>query len=333
MVAILGPVASVATPTDRDRAAAVNSTRQVLLITIGGLIAVLGLAFTGRSFYLSRRGQLTDRYGKAIGHLASDKIAERLGGIYALEHLMRESVRDHDTVVEVLAAFIREQTQSDAKVTAADEASRFPASVDSRPRPATDIQAALTVLGRRPDRPEANRINLAGAHLQGADLTHARLQSADLRNADLQFAVLRHACLAGAYAYMALLDHANVYRANLEHATFRRARMRTADLCESRLVDADLAEANLSGADLTRADLRGADLSATTLSDTCLQDTRLEGANLSATPAIRPPRWVRRQWPRHVDQAAADRQQPRLTRAQLASAHTDDTTVLPPELC
>jgi hypothetical protein len=100
LIALLGPIASVATPTDKDRAAALNGTRQVFLIAIGGLVAVTGLAFTGRSFYLSRRGQLTDRYGKAIGYLASEKMTERLGGIYALEHLMRESVRDHDTVVE-----------------------------------------------------------------------------------------------------------------------------------------------------------------------------------------------------------------------------------------
>jgi hypothetical protein len=39
--------------------------------------------------------------------LASENLTERLGGIYALEHLMLESERDHQTVVDVLAAFVR----------------------------------------------------------------------------------------------------------------------------------------------------------------------------------------------------------------------------------
>jgi hypothetical protein len=58
LVALRGPVARMATPTDKDRAAALNGTRQVFLITVGGVIALAGLAFTGRSFYLSRRRQL-----------------------------------------------------------------------------------------------------------------------------------------------------------------------------------------------------------------------------------------------------------------------------------
>ncbi|HXT93389.1 MAG TPA: hypothetical protein VN714_29505 [Trebonia sp.] len=40
--------------------------------------------------------------------LGSDRLDVRLGAIYALERIMIDSERDHPTIVEVLAAFVRE---------------------------------------------------------------------------------------------------------------------------------------------------------------------------------------------------------------------------------
>ena len=56
------------------------------------------------------QGQVTDRYTKAIEQLGSDKLDVRIGGIYALERIARDSARDHPTVMEVLTAFIREHS-------------------------------------------------------------------------------------------------------------------------------------------------------------------------------------------------------------------------------
>jgi hypothetical protein len=50
---------------------------------------------------LSREGQATDRYTKAIEQLGSDKIDVRIGGIYALERVARDSPRDHPTTIGV----------------------------------------------------------------------------------------------------------------------------------------------------------------------------------------------------------------------------------------
>ena len=91
------------------------------LLTLGaGLFAAGALVFTARNFTLSRRtstfelteqGQVTDRYTKAIEQLGSDKLDVRIGGIYALERIARDSARDHPTVMEVLTAFIREHSR------------------------------------------------------------------------------------------------------------------------------------------------------------------------------------------------------------------------------
>ena len=56
--------------------------------TLGaGLFAAGALLFTARNFTLSREGQVTDRYTKAIEQLGSDKLDVRIGGIYALERV------------------------------------------------------------------------------------------------------------------------------------------------------------------------------------------------------------------------------------------------------
>ena len=72
---------------------------------------VWALLFTARNFTLSREGQVTDRYTKAIEQLGSDKLDVRIGGIYALERVARDSAKDHPTVMEVLTAFIREHSR------------------------------------------------------------------------------------------------------------------------------------------------------------------------------------------------------------------------------
>jgi hypothetical protein len=52
---------------------------------------------------------VTARYTKAIEQLGSDRLDVRIGGIYALERIAHDSPRDHPAMLEVLAAFIREQ--------------------------------------------------------------------------------------------------------------------------------------------------------------------------------------------------------------------------------
>jgi hypothetical protein len=54
---LFGPAADRLTPHDPVRAAALNATRQILLATAAGTAALIGLAFTARTFYMSRRAQ------------------------------------------------------------------------------------------------------------------------------------------------------------------------------------------------------------------------------------------------------------------------------------
>ena len=74
---------------------------------------------------LAREGQITERFTRAIDQLgATDeannkKLEIRLGGIYALERIAGDSLamedspgRDYSTVMEVLTAYVRENTRN-----------------------------------------------------------------------------------------------------------------------------------------------------------------------------------------------------------------------------
>ena len=160
-----------------------------------------------RTLDATREGQIADLYTKAVEQLGSDKLDVRIGGIYALERVARDSARDHPTVMEVLTALIRQHSheQWPPRGPGGREQDRW-----TRP----DVQAALTVVGRRAsqrdDRPidlytadltraDLRRANLGGASLHGATLTGADLRGATLTGADLRNAItLRDARLDGA---------------------------------------------------------------------------------------------------------------------------------------
>jgi hypothetical protein len=122
-------------------------------------------ALTLRAVELTEQGQVTDRYTKAIEQLGSVNLDVRIGAVYALERVAHDSPRDHPTVIEVLAAFIRERSQE-----------QWPDSVphESMRRTRPDVQAAVTVIGRRNARYDSRKwINLARAKLPSADLLGA----------------------------------------------------------------------------------------------------------------------------------------------------------------
>jgi hypothetical protein len=238
---------------------ALDNARGRFLTLGAGLFAAGALVFTARNFTVSRRtlelteqGQVTDRYTKAIEQLGSDKLDVRIGGIYALERVARDSARDHRTVMEVLAAFIREHPHeqgatpapaTDALPTQIPEADALPTRT-IRP----DVQAAVTVIGRRIPRNDRERINLTGAILGGADLADAnlgfaRLTRADLHDANLIGANLTSARLDGADLGGADLSYADLYDANLSRANLSRTDFLWANLTGTFLVGADLSGA------------------------------------------------------------------------------------------
>jgi hypothetical protein len=159
-----------------------------------------------RSVQASRDLLISQQVAKGFEQLGSDKIVVRLGGIYALQGVMKGSEQYSRPVLAALCAFVREGTRT---------------GVGEGP-PASDIQAALTVIARRG---EFGEVDLAGAripnaYLVAADLINAALMDADLRGANLTGARLGAANLTGAK-----LSGANLSATDLRGATVSQSQL------------------------------------------------------------------------------------------------------------
>jgi hypothetical protein len=212
-----------------------------------------------RSEELTREGQITDRYTKAVEQLGNDRgqLDVTLGGIFALERIAKDSPADRATIAEILTAYVRGHapwppTRPGQYVENAP-LDRLPSLHERSP----DVQAVLTVLGRMPP-DERGHLDLRGTDLRKADLTGADLEEADL---------------SGAHLELAHLDRAELFYANLAYA-----HLEGAWLLYSHLEGVNLSGASLRGAGFLRTHLEGADLSNTHLEANTLDMAYLEGA-------------------------------------------------------
>ena len=158
-----GPLADLIAKHDvgtitQHRAAALQTARDAArgrLLGLGaGLFAAGTLVYTARNYALSRQGQVTDRYAKAIEQVASPERNARIGGIYALERIARDSPRDYGTIMDFLTEFIRDYDPREHRPSA-----KPGAGPPKRTTP-PDVQAAATVIGRRDARRRRPQINL-----------------------------------------------------------------------------------------------------------------------------------------------------------------------------
>ncbi|RMI45224.1 pentapeptide repeat-containing protein [Streptomyces triticirhizae] len=260
LIFVLGPVSwwvageTVKGLSGKERADAINAVRQTVLAALAGVTVLASLAYTARTYRLSRRGQVTERFRAAVENLASDKLEVRLGSVYSLEHILAESAVDHRAVVEVLAGFVRHRVRRSS----APEPMKPPEqrnSYQSDPPDwgeelSPDIQEAVEVLARRPRRAEPRRIDLRHTRLAGLSLRHFEFESAPrLEWMFLTGADLHRADLRGAHMRGTILNDADMRWAWLQDAC-----------CEgTQMAFVDFRGASLNGADFRRAFLRGAD--------------------------------------------------------------------------
>lgn len=206
-------------------------------------------------------------------------IEVRLGAIYALERIARENLDFHWQIMEILCAYIRENGRKpepipdDVRAALAKgygRSKKVDALVKSREEglrpPRADVQAALTVIGRRTERQRAHEskdqlLDLRGAGLAMADLSGLRFDRAIFNGAHL--------------------EEAQLFRAHLEGALLGGSRLEWAWLIGAHLEGARLIGAHLEGASLDGAHLEGARLIEARLEGAMFHQTHVEGAGLA----------------------------------------------------
>jgi Pentapeptide repeats (8 copies) len=175
-----------------DEAEEIGRARTALLALGAAILATVGAVYTARSFSLSRQGQITDRFTRAVEQLGSEELSVRLGGVYALERIARDSPEDQPQIMEVLTAFARERAPRWPRPSGSTPFVRFRSTRSSKApaaggaRLATDVQAVLAVLGRRELRYDRFLLDLSETNLRGAKLAGAKLQRIKIEGADLE---------------------------------------------------------------------------------------------------------------------------------------------------
>ena len=102
-----------------------------------------------------------------------------------MERIARDSERDHWVIMEVLTTYVREHSPRKKKDD--PKAQKTPQPPEHKywrvvpqedgPRIGADIQAILTVLGRREPKYDKGRLNLRSTSLRGAYLSGADLRT------------------------------------------------------------------------------------------------------------------------------------------------------------
>jgi uncharacterized protein YjbI with pentapeptide repeats len=282
-----------------------NDARTTLIQGLGGLFLLIGLYFTLRNLQLTQDRQITEHYTRAVEQLGSDHLSVRLGAIYALERIARDSKRDHWPIMEILTAYVRERApwkEAEQRWPEEISPSKTQPTQDQllSPKLGVDIQAILTVLGRRRRAHEKGEdqildlrevdlrhVSLRNTHLEGADLSGPNLERADLSGVHLKKAYLWDTHLEKAHLWRAHLEGAHLGGAHLEGAWLSDAYLEEADLSkahlkETGLTHAHLERARLSHAYMERAYLSGAHLEGADLTYACLNPAYLSGAHLNS---------------------------------------------------
>lgn len=220
----------------------VNEVRRTNASIAGGLLVAIGLHFgwlrvkaadeANNNARLLRRieskRQITESYVRAVEQLSQEHVAIRLGGIYSLDRIARESADLHWTVIEVLCALVRERRAF----------AMAPGPLDH------ESVAILKVIAGRNHDLDKESLMLNALSLHGAEFAGSVLLNAQFFESDLFSGTFRNSDLGGASFRKASLEAALFVGCNLTGASFRDAKG-----------GVSFFNCNLDGADFSHAEL------------------------------------------------------------------------------
>ncbi len=302
-------------------AALITGLRTSLISFAAAIGAAFALVYTIRTYKLSRKGQITDRFTKSLERLGSDDIYGRIGGIMALEQIAYDAPEQAENVSQILIHFLRHHVTKKGEKKSKKGGKRKSANEMRVGRPGgrapedpveADVQAALRAVTRYQMRALLEKrsrlgemlaisVNTRGQHLDGAEinlsgglkLSNAYLPFADLSEANLQDADLSFSILVGANLSQSSFSRANLESCDLDGADFSGSMMWETNLSRTSLhnckfnkatmTDVRLEWARLYKADLTGAKLINANLANATFTGCILKDANLGRADLRGT--------------------------------------------------
>lgn len=252
-----------------------------LLLSLAGIIGVPFLAWrtllAAEQVSIARESHYTSLFTKAIEQLGATKevkrkresaeesialtepnLEVRLGAIYALERIASDSRRDHWPIIETLCAYVRENSPAGPEYESIEKRTNLAPLSQVR----VDIQAALTVIGRRP--PE--RIEFEREQAQAAGREHDGFRL-DFRGTNLQ---------------RVDLSYGSFGRALFDGSDLRGAKIWATDLNQSSFVFTKFADVPINFSFLSHCSFSHAHLQNVIISRSCISASKFEMTQLSS---------------------------------------------------
>ncbi|MEM0979694.1 MAG: pentapeptide repeat-containing protein [Cyanobacteria bacterium P01_H01_bin.58] len=220
----------------KDRSQAGITLIQTIATIVGGIAIFWNIVLSRRQLAASQEQNITERFSVAVEQLGHEQTAVRIGGIYSLERIAQDSPRDYWTIMEILAAFIRDRRNWIAWEDLPEE-----------PKIEKDITPAIIVLGRcdRSQQPANSPI-----YLQSCDFRRCAFINDNFPNTLFHKSHFGQANLSGSNFQGSSFRRSNLTDANLKNADFSNT-----NLTRSKLNRADVTNCNFQNADISEADL------------------------------------------------------------------------------
>ena len=263
-----------------------------------------------RQAHTAEQESITERINKAVDKLAKTHtggkpaLEARLGTLYDLERIAKDSERDHGQILEMLCSYI----QLNSPIT--DAIKKMSPTTKRTPR--KDIQTALTIIGRHDSwlkdknqlktedaqRERGRMIDLSNCDLWGVRIFDANLSHAKFHNAILNDAYIYNINMSGTDFNGADMVGTWIDRSNLKRAGFNNANMfhifivNRTNLERSHFHNTNISNAMISSADLhnsmfTNTNLTKAEIKYSNLDEVIFRKTRLKGVNLTESYAYK----------------------------------------------
>jgi len=251
--------------------------RSSIVQALGGLALIVTLAVTisqvnetrksaDNNLRLSRQGQASERFSRAVEQLGSNKVDVRLGGLFSLARIGIDAPENAEPAFRLVATYVGQHYEVPKPLPEHGCQAKYddvPVDVSTALRFAL-IRLAPAV---REQVPEKRLLGLRGTKLSGIAIDNLGLPSFDLagirfKNALLQSANFADTNLTNAHFERACVGFASFNGATLVRAHFDAAQLKQADFRNADLTGASFRGARMKGAEFNRAALATAALSA-----------------------------------------------------------------------
>lgn len=241
--------------TDEKKIEFENEFRKTVIQILGGIAFFSTFYFSYKTYVLSNEQQITNRFTETIKLLSDENREIRIGALYGLERICKDSEKDKISILQIINAYVRnrvpqvsknllhEYIDSFSNTSAFDDYScpyyhsRLADVYKFQPdtlKQELDIQVAINILGT--NNLELIRLNFTALNLRGLDFGDLNLSNSDFSYSDLtEVDFLK-----------ATLDSCKFDNAVAKSTNFASTKLRGSSFSNSFLQDANFYQADLS---------------------------------------------------------------------------------------